>query len=65
MKYKIGDKFLIKMRTGFLQNSFVKREIEITKIIYNLIWFKYELPNGGYRELFCYEKELNEMIIAE
>ena len=56
MKYKIGDKFIIEMRTGFLLNSFVRREIEITKIIGNLLC---------YREMFGYEKDLDGMIITE
>ncbi len=65
MKYKVGDKFTIEMRTGFYLQNFIKRKIEITKIIGNLIWFKYELPSGGYREMFGYEKDLDGMIITE
>lgn len=62
MNYKVGDKLTVEMMSNHKQ-KLIKRKIEITKIIGDMIWFKYDLPYGGYREMFGFEKDLDAIVI--
>ena len=66
VKYKVGQKFMVEMREGYHFSRIVRREIEICRIDKNtrLIWIKFPLVCGGYREMFGYERELDSMIIT-
>lgn len=66
VKYKVGQKFMVEMREGYHLSKIVRREIEICRIDENtrLIWIKFPLVCGGYREMFGYESELDSMIIT-
>ena len=65
MKYKVGQKYMVKMREGYHLSKVVRREIEIYRIDEStgLIWIKFPLTCGGYRKMFGYERDLDSMIV--
>lgn len=64
VKYEVGDRFTIEMMSNHRQ-KIIEREIEITKIIGDMIWIKYDLSYDGYREMFGFEKDLDAMVIGK
>lgn len=66
MKYKVGQKFTVEMREGYRLSKVIRREIEICRIdkTTGLIWIKFPLARGGYREMFGYERDLDSMVIV-
>ncbi len=67
MKYKVGQKFKVKLPNGFRLQKLEEKEIEILKVdeITGLIWIKVPLKYGGYRKMFGYEKDLDEVRVNE
>lgn len=63
MKYNVGQKFKVLIRTGFHLDTCVEREI--TKICGDIIWIRYKTNDGAYKKLFGYEKNLDKIIIPE
>lgn len=65
MKYKVGQKVKVEMRTGFHLSEIEQNTVTITKICGNIIWIRYDLKYGGHKKMFGTESDLDKMIVKE